>query len=95
MNLKDIQALYDSADDDDYVRITIYPNNLEFILRYYILDQGGIREFNPNTCGEFDLIIDNRYLEGITKILKDERIKYNLMLPDLYYYKRYSGLKKR
>jgi hypothetical protein len=91
MNLKDIQALYDSADGDDYVRITIYPNNLEFVLRYYILDQGYKRESNPNRCGKFDLIIDNRYLESIINILKDKRIKYNLMLPKLYFDKSYLG----
>ena len=56
LNLKDIHALYDSTDGDDLVRITIYPNNLEFVLRYYFLDQGYERESNPNRCGKFDLI---------------------------------------
>lgn len=91
LNLKDTQALYDSADGDDLVRITIYPNNLEFVLRYYFLDQGYERESNPNRCGKFDLIIDNRFLESIINILQDKRIKYNLMLPKVYFDKSYNG----
>jgi len=87
-SLLDTQSLFDSRDGDDYVRITIYPENIGFILRYYISEEDDV---NIGICGTFDLTIDKIYLNDISKLIESTGMQYFISYSKDYFDKNYSG----
>jgi hypothetical protein len=48
------KCLYESRSGDTFVRKAIYPDNKEFLFRYYIMDEGEDSEY-PGIWGDFDV----------------------------------------
>jgi hypothetical protein len=90
--LKSAESLYDTRDGDYHVRITIYPSDLKFILRYHILDEDDDIELYPGIWGDFDLTIDKNYSEEIDDVFRNLKIGIiSRTYPKLYFDKNYGG----
>ena len=89
-NLKDPQALFNSRDGDTYVRITAYPENLGFILRYYVLEEDE-DDFYPGIWGIFDLTINQKYLNSVMELIKNIDVKCLISNAKEYFDKNYGG----
>lgn len=74
-NLENEQNLYSSRDGDAHVRITIYSRTLEFVLRYYVLEEDEKDKY-PGIWGKFDLTIDEKHLSNIIKLIEGVGVKY-------------------
>jgi len=72
--LESTESLYNTRDEDYEVRITIYPQSLKFILRYYVLDDDDDPESYPGIWGSIDLTIDNNYKDEFDDIIIRKKI---------------------
>lgn len=74
--LQDEGAFYNSRDEDYQVRITIYTNNLHFIIRYNILDEDEDIEFYPGKWGSFELLCNSVHYMKVEEVFSRYRVKY-------------------
>jgi len=88
--LTDNISLYKSRDEDTNVCITIYPDNLTFILRYNILEENEDKSY-PGIWGDFDLTIDEKYINDIKSLIETSFSKYLLSNAKEYFDKIYAG----
>jgi hypothetical protein len=89
-NMRTIESLFVSRDGDTYVRIAIYPENLGFILRYYILEEDE-DDLYPGIWGTFDITIDQKHLRNIMGILDVLEVNYKVSKSKEIFDRTYSG----
>lgn len=69
--LRSGKSLYHSRAGDTCVRKAIYPDNMEFLLRYYVMDEDEDREY-PGIWGDFDICGSSVLLTEITSELRSD-----------------------
>jgi len=89
-DLENEKTLYDSRHGDDHVRITIYSGTLEFILRYYILEEDDDAHY-PGKWGDFDITIDKNNLGKVENIIRQTGFQYIVSRAKDYFDKNYAG----
>lgn len=84
VNLKDTTSLYDSRDGDFQVRFTVYPESLEYILRYHVYDEDDDPQY-PGIWGDFELVIDKKFADRVAALLKKNGAPYCVITPKEYF----------
>lgn len=83
--LKNEDSFYNSKDDDDEVRITIYNNCLDFILRYNLLDEDNDDECYPGKWGNFEVLCDESHHIKIEEVLRAYNVIYSKVKASEYF----------
>ncbi|GAB6098095.1 hypothetical protein JCM14469_43510 [Desulfatiferula olefinivorans] len=65
------ESLYESRSGDTFVRKAIFPQNMEFLFRYYVMDENEDSEY-PGIWGDFDICGPSALLAEIKSELSAE-----------------------